>query len=155
MKRTRILAGAAAVLALGGTASAIAMSAASARTDTAQGPHIVARPDSVMVNTSTTLHGSGFGPHRKVLLWECSVRTWVVPMKVCRQRNAVTVRTNANGRFTVKFTVLVCPKPPAALAGFSRTCYIGEPKIQGVDTVTLIGAAKITVTGPQYLAPRR
>jgi len=128
--------------------SAEVASAASART-AAHGPRIIASLDTVMVNASTILHGSGFRPHHKLLLWECSVRTWVVPMKACNHRNAVTVRTNAVGRFTVRFTVLVCPKPQRLVpAGFSRTCYIGEPQVQGVDTVTLIGAAKITVTGP-------
>ena len=29
-----------------------------------------------------------------------------------------------------------------------ETCYIGEPHPRGIDTVALIGAAKITVTYP-------
>jgi hypothetical protein len=122
-------------------------------------PKIVAKPDSVMVNTKTTLTGSGFKRHKRLRIWECSARNWVVPKQICNHRNAVTVRTNAHGGFTVKFKALVCPAnssvalttaalTPAARKGFSRRCFVGVPTPSGVDVVILVGAARITVTGP-------
>jgi len=130
-------------------------------------PRIVARPGSVMVNTKTELSGSGFLPHRRLTIWECSARGWIVPRRVCNHRNALRVRTNGSGRFKASLVALVCPlamhvmatvaargdvpvEPAASrfAAGFARTCYVGVPTIRGVDTVTLAGAARITVTGP-------
>lgn len=119
-------------------------------------PKIVAKPDSVMVNNKTTLTGSGFKRHKKLTIVECSARSWVVPKQVCNHRNALTVRTSARGGFRVKFKVLVCPAASAALTatvpavarGFSRRCFIGVPAIRGVDTEALVGATRITVTGP-------
>jgi hypothetical protein len=112
-------------------------------------PRIVAKPDSVMVNKKTTLTGSGFRRHRKLRIWECSARSWVVPAQICNHRNAVTVRTNAHGGFAVKFKVLVCPAASSAVGrGFSRHCFVGVPTPSGVDVVILVGATRITVTGP-------
>jgi hypothetical protein len=112
-------------------------------------PHIVARPDSVMVNTSTTLIGRNFRPHTTIRLRECSVRTWVVTANPCASGNGVTVATNAKGAFKTSMVAEVCPgvgsTPPP---GFAEICYIGEPVPQGVDTITLVGAVRITVTGP-------
>jgi hypothetical protein len=42
-------------------------------------PKIVARPNHVRVNKSTTLSGSGFKPHAKLVLNECAAVAWVVP----------------------------------------------------------------------------
>jgi len=151
MNRARSLAAAAAaVLALGVGASTAVASAASAQVAARHAkPRIVARPDNLMVNTDTVLSGSGFAPHHRLLIWECSMKGWIVPLKVCNHPNAVRVRANADGRFTVKFKALVCPEPRRPVpAGFSRTCYVGVPTIQGVDTETLVGAAKLVVTGP-------
>jgi len=118
-------------------------------------PKIVAKPDSVMVNKKTTLTGSGFRRHKKLTIVECSATAWVVPKQICNHRNAVTVRTSARGRFTVRFKVLVCPAasssaalPPAGARGFSKRCFVGVPTPRGVDVVILVGAARITVTGP-------
>jgi hypothetical protein len=113
-------------------------------------PKIVARPASVRVNTRTELSGSGFRPHHKLTIWECSARGWVVPQQVCNHKNAVHVTTDGAGRFRTRITVLVCParRRMMVAAGFSRTCYVGVPAVRGVDTETLVGAAKITVTGP-------
>lgn len=112
-------------------------------------PKIVARPDSVMVNAKTELSGSGFQPRHRLTILECSQRTWVVPTQVCNQKNAVRVTTDRAGRFRASMRALVCPAHRRAMAaGFVRTCYVGVPAIRGVDTETLVGAAKITVTGP-------
>jgi hypothetical protein len=120
-------------------------------------PKIVARPDKVKVNKVTTLTGSGFKPHAKLVLNECAARAWIVPKQVCNHRNAVHVRTGPHGGFRVRMKVLVCPRGMQPQARISRIlspeafvvhCFIGVPKIAGVDTVTLVGAVRISVTGP-------
>src|SRR5258708_23265503 len=73
-------------------------------------PKIAARPLKVKVTKVTTLTGSGFKPHAKLLLNECAARTWVVPQQVCNHRNAVHVRTGPHGGFRVRMKVLVCPR---------------------------------------------
>lgn len=143
----------AATIVAGASVTAAAASAAAGQprqTPIARVPSIVARPASVMVNTKTELSGSGFQPRSRLLIWECSARTWVVPLQVCNHRNAVHVTTDGLGRFKVAMTALVCPArlPALAAAGFARTCYVGVPHVRGVDTVALAGAARITVTGP-------
>jgi hypothetical protein len=35
-----------------------------------------------------------------------------------------------------------------ARRGFQETCYVGVPHPRGIDTIVLVGAAKIVVTGP-------
>lgn len=123
------------------------------------GPRIVAKPASVMVNRTTTLTGTGFKRHKRLTILECSAPSWIVPQQICNHRNAVKVRTNARGGFTVKIKALVCPaaKPPirsvgpirpATPAGFSRHCYLGVPRMFGVDQEALRPSARITVTGP-------
>ena len=168
----RVMLVASAVLVAGAAAGAVSVAAAAApsghpvvtgvgRIPARQRPKIVAKPDSVMVNHKTTLTGSGFKRHKKLTIVECSARMWVVPKQICNRRNALTVRTSARGRFRVRFKVLVCPAAssalagsgpaasgPAAARGFSRRCFIGVPTIRGVDTEELLGAARITVTGP-------
>lgn len=157
----RVMLVASAVLVAGVGVGAVSVAAAAApgghpvvtgvgRIAAKHGPRIVAKPDSVMVNKKTTLTGSGFKRHRKLRIWECSAKSWVVPKQICNHRNAVTVRTNAHGGFKVKFKVLVCPSASssAATRGFSRRCFVGVPTPSGVDVVILVGATRITVTGP-------
>jgi len=152
VNRVMLLATAGMVAALGvGVASAAgAAPSAPAAHAAKQGPTIVAKPDSVMVNRSTTLTGSGFKPHKKLTIWECSAKFWLVPQQVCNHRNAVIARTNSHGGFIVKMKVLVCPVLNSAVApaGFSRRCFVGVPTIRGIDAVELVGAVRITVTGP-------
>ena len=113
------------------------------------GPHIVARPDNVMVNTKTTLIGRNFTPDTTIRLLECSQKTWIVPEDPCANGNAVTVATNAKGAFRTQMTAEVCPGVPSTPPpGFAEHCYIGQPVPQGIDTITLVGAVRITVTGP-------
>lgn len=111
----------------------------------AAGPHITARPRTVMVNHSTRLVGTGFPAHTAITLQECGVTTWLVMQPVCSP-GTVEVTTNAAGRFTTSFNVTLCPD--ASGPATRKSCYIGEPKPQGVDTIHLVGAVKITVTYP-------
>jgi hypothetical protein len=110
-------------------------------------PHIVAKPNNLMVNTKTTLTGSGFPAKTKLTIAECPGTNWIVPQNPCVKNNAVSVVTDSRGRFTRQFRVELCggkrgPEPT------SQICYIGDPHPEGVDTITLIGAAKVTVTYP-------
>jgi hypothetical protein len=66
----------------------------------------------------------------------------------CDTDNTISVKTNSQGEFQAVFTVHTCPDTTAPPPRFSQTCYIGEPLPFGVDTITLVGAATITVTGP-------
>lgn len=111
-------------------------------------PHIAAHPNSVMVNTSTKLVGTGFPAHRKVVLKECSVASWVVPQNPCAKGNSKSVTTNAYGGFTTNFDVKLCPQVLAQAEPTSEKCYIGEISPSGVDTIRLLGAAPVTVTYP-------
>jgi len=54
-----------------------------------------------------------------------------------------------SGGFTTPLTVQLCPRklPPKPPVTRER-CYIGEPQPSGIDTISLIGAAKIIVTYP-------
>jgi hypothetical protein len=110
-------------------------------------PKIVAKPDSVMVNTVTKLTGRYFPPNSKLTIEECSETNWIVPQNPCDTTNVIHVKTNASGTFVHKLTAEVCPGASAA-PGFAEICYVGEPKPQGVDTIALVGAEQITVTGP-------
>ena len=56
--------------------------------------------------------------------------------------------TNASGGFKAAFTVTLCPDGVRGPEPTSEICYIGERKPSGVDTVKLVGAAKVTVTYP-------
>ena len=110
-------------------------------------PHIVATPNNLMVNTKTTLTGTGFPAKTRLAIVECSKTSWVVPANPCVGTNKISVVTDARGRFTAQFRVVLCggkrgPGPT------SQICYIGHPHPRGVDTVTLVGAAKVTVTYP-------
>ena len=69
------------------------------------------------------------------------------PANPCVGNNKISVLTDAHGRFTRQFLVELCggkrgPEPT------SQICYIGNPHPQGVDTITLRGAARIIVTYP-------
>lgn len=110
-------------------------------------PHIVAKPDNLMVNTKTTLTGTGFPKNTKLTIAECSTTFWIVPTDPCVHTNQISVRTDAHGRFTGQLRVVLCggkrgPEPT------SQICYIGEPRPKGIDTMRLVGVAKITVTYP-------
>jgi hypothetical protein len=110
-------------------------------------PHITAHPNSVMVNTDTALAGTHFQPHTTLTLSECSEKNWIVPQNPCNTTNTVTVTTDAKGRFLTPFKVETCPAPTVP-PGFAERCYIGVATPSGIDTVELVGAVRITVTGP-------
>jgi hypothetical protein len=108
---------------------------------------IVATPSSVMVNTTTQLVGRHFAPRHRLIVKECGLTVWYVLQNSCDAANAITVTTNRYGTFRHTFSVETCPSPVVP-PGFSQICYIGVPAFLGVDTGKLVGAAKITVTGP-------
>jgi hypothetical protein len=113
-------------------------------------PKILAKPDSVMVNQSTTLRGSGFPRHSAVTLSECSRETWMAPQDPCEEGNEVTVETNARGAFKTSFKAMLCESSttPAAAGPTERTCYVGEIQPTGVDTIALLGAVRISASYP-------
>ena len=113
-------------------------------------PHIVATPNNVMVNTTVRLVGTGFPAHATLVIEECGSTTWVVGTQApCDTSNTISVATNRRGRFTSPFKVELCPRPNPPTPPVTReTCYVGNPQPRGIDTITLVGAAKITVTYP-------
>ncbi|HVC70577.1 MAG TPA: hypothetical protein VNC61_10030 [Acidimicrobiales bacterium] len=126
---------------------ALLVSSAAAST-TAAAPHIVARPNSVMVNHTTKLTGKHFAASKRITLEECSQSTFVVMSNPCDSTNTIKVKTNAQGRFQTTFTVNTCPGGTITPPGFQQTCYIGEPLPSGVDTISLQGSVTISITGP-------
>ena len=147
MPRLRTLAGTAVVIAAGAVPLALPGVAVAGSQASSVPPHIVAKPNNVMVNTKTKLVGVGFPAHSTLTIKECSQKTWTVPQNPCDTTNTIQVVTDGRGRFHSKFTVQTCPAA-AKQPGFAEICYIGEPVVKGVDQETLLGAAKITVTGP-------
>jgi hypothetical protein len=112
-------------------------------------PHIVARPNNVMVRQPIRLVGSGFPPNRTITIKECSRTNWVVNQNPCDSDNAITVTTNANGGWRGTMTAELCPATPVAAAPQpAEICYVGQPVPAGLDTIKLVGAARITVTYP-------
>ena len=132
-------------LAVLGLVGGLAMSDAGAVSTTP--PHIVARPNNLMVNTKTTLTGTGFPAKTRLVIAECPSTGWVVTANPCVKTNRISVVTDRLGRFTAQFRVALCggkrgPEPT------SQICYIGNPHPKGIDTIALLGAAKVTVTYP-------
>jgi hypothetical protein len=115
---------------------------------TSTGPHIVARPVDVMVDKPVALHGTGFPRNRSLVLTECSQTEWSVPQNPCLSDNQVTVHTNGAGAFLTSMKAEICPATTPPPPQTERTCYIGVAHPSGVDTMTLVGAAKIVVSWP-------
>jgi hypothetical protein len=110
-------------------------------------PHITAHPNNLMVNTATELIGKNFQPSTTLTVKECGLKNWIVPQNPCDSTNSIVVTTNAQGGFKSSFTAQTCTTG-SGQPGFSEKCYIGVPTPSGVDTITLVGAVRITVTGP-------
>lgn len=138
LSKRRLFAGAIGIMALAALPLSLSTAASAAS------PHIRAVPNHVMVNTDTHLIGTHFGAHQTLTLAECSETHWIAPQDPC-DSNTVTVTTDAKGRFATTFLVKTCP---GVVAGTSEKCYVGVPTPTGVDTIELLAAAKITVTGP-------
>ena len=138
---------------LGGAAAALlavplVAGATPASAVSAAPPKIIAHPKNLMVNTFTTLTGRNFAPDTTINLTECSATNWVVEVQnPCDTTNTVTVTTDTKGGFTTGFQALLCPNGKRVLPNGVR-CYIGVPTPSGIDTVRLVGAAKIIVTYP-------
>jgi hypothetical protein len=111
-------------------------------------PHIVARPNNVMVLHPIGLVGTGFKPNSTLTIKECSRTNWVVNQNPCDTDNAIRVTTNANGGWRGSMTAELCPRTGTAAPQPAEACYIGNPVPAGLDTINLVGAAKITVTYP-------
>ena len=111
--------------------------------------HLVAKPDNVMVNTKIRLAGTGFPARTKLTVEECGTTSWVVPANPCDTNNSVSVRTDAHGRFASPLEAELCPRGKHPKGPATReACYVGVPHPKGVDTVRLVGAARVTVTYP-------
>ncbi len=106
-----------------------------------------AHPADVMVNTDTTITGSGFPAHAKVSLAECGLIFWLAPNYPCNTENAKTLETNAKGRFSTPFEAQLCPEGSPARQPTTRICYIGVLRF-GEDTGMLEPAAKVKVSYP-------
>jgi hypothetical protein len=111
-------------------------------------PHIVVKPDNVMVNTKVTLTGTGFPARARLSIAECSETFWIAPQNPCDTNNMISVLTDGHGKFVRQFRVELCPRVKTVPPVTEERCYIGEPKPMGVDTIRLIGAAPVTVTYP-------
>lgn len=114
---------------------------------TAIPPRIVAKPNNLMINTKTLLTGSGFPARTRLTIEECSMTNWVVTANPCDTTNKISVLTDAHGRFTRQFKVELCggkrgPEPT------SQICYVGDPHPEGIDTIALLGAARVIVSYP-------
>ena len=136
MSRYRLIAAAALVAGL------VAVPVAAAK----RTPQITAKPGSVMVNQMVKVKGKGFAPDATLTVEECGKSFWTVPDDPCVHTNSVTVTTNAKGKFKTTMSAAVCPEAVMGV-GTSETCYIGVPSF-GLDTVSLPGAAQVTVSWP-------
>jgi hypothetical protein len=109
-------------------------------------PRIVLKPSSQMVNQKVGVEGFGFPAHQTLKIEECAKTVWIVPQKApCVPGNGVTVITDTHGVFKAAMTAKLCGGKRVFT---SETCYVGWPQPRGVDTVQLIGAAKLVVTYP-------
>jgi hypothetical protein len=138
-------------LALVLTAATLAAGAVSAEATAASTtpPRIVAKPNNAMVNTKIVLTGRGFAARATLAIMECSNKGWVVVQRPCVSSNKISVVTDAHGGFTRKFRVELCPRSQSGAGPATKeTCYIGNPHPEGIDTMSLLGAVRITVTYP-------
>ena len=110
-------------------------------------PHIAAHPNDLMVNTATQLTGTGFAPGTTLSVKECSIKNWPVMANPCQSANAITVVVYAHGRFSHSFDVTLCGGKHGPFPT-SQICYVGVPRPNGIDTMRLVGAARIIVTYP-------
>ncbi len=129
-------------------ATLTSMPSASARATARRGkqPTIRAKPTSLMVNQSTALKGSGFPKNASVTLRECASTSWMAPQQPCLEGHSVTVETSRTGRFSTSFKVGVCEGEFSGPT--QKTCDIGEPEPNGIDTIELRGAVTIQVSYP-------
>jgi len=114
---------------------------------TATGPHIVATPNNLMINTKTTLTGTGFPANTKLTIEECPSTLWIVPQNPCDSTNKISVLTDGRGRFMRQFRAELCNGKRGPFPT-SQICYVGDPHPQGIDTIRLLGAARVVVTYP-------
>lgn len=113
-------------------------------------PHITATPADPMINTKTILVGTGFAPNATLTVEECSRTSWIAPQDPCATSNVIRVHTSPTGHFRHALTAEICPGvgPGVTPPGFVQLCWVGVPTPVGVDGITLVGASRLTVTGP-------
>jgi hypothetical protein len=113
----------------------------------ASGGKLMAHPNSVMVNTDTTILGHGFPAHTMVSLTECGVAFWLAPNDPCNTENVTTVETTAKGNFKTPFQMQLCPEGKHAKQPTTVICYVG---VRGFieDTEMLEPHVKVKVTYP-------
>jgi hypothetical protein len=121
--------------------------AAAAPAAAAQTPKIHAKPHELMVNTETTLKGSGFPADAVLQIGECAKTFWLAPSSPCLEEDVVEVVTNAKGRFETSFRAGVCPEAERVDMRTEVVCYIGQLET-GEDGGRLAGAAKVIVSYP-------
>jgi hypothetical protein len=127
--------------------AAMALTIAAAAQAAGGGPHIMAKPHKVMVNTTTLLKGKGFPANTTIQLRECGRTFWLAPEEPCLSGNATSVTTDARGRFQTSFEVGLCPEGEQIGHRTERLCYVGELET-GEDTGRLVGAGKLQVSYP-------
>jgi hypothetical protein len=109
--------------------------------------HIAAKPNNLLVDGKTTFAGTGFPANTKLTIKECPNTNWIVPQNPCVKHNSISALTDGHGRFTRQVRVELCGGKRSPIVT-SQICYIGDPHPEGRDTITLLGAAKVTVTSP-------
>jgi hypothetical protein len=130
-----------------GVLAAVAVAPAAVAQSASATEKVSARPTHVMVNTDTTITGSGFPAHAMIPLRECGVKFWLAPNDPCNTENAITVETNRMGRFKTSFEAQLCPEGKPARQPTTRICYIGVLSF-GEDTGMLEPAARVLVSYP-------
>lgn len=133
------------LISLAATATSFCVTSAAAAMGS---PHINVQPNNVMVNTSIALTGVRFRANSTFTIKECSTTAWIAPQNPCSSNNAISVTTNKRGRFHASLKADVCANGQRGKEPTSVICYVGKPQPTGVDTIALVGAAKITVTYP-------
>ena len=129
------------------TSAAGLLAIAPASAQAMAGGKVMAKPHSVMINTTTTLTGKGFRANTTIQLRECGEKSWLYPAFPCLEENAKAVMTNAKGRFETTFEVRFCPEAERAKKPTTVICYIGS-LLTGEDTGELAGAARLLVSYP-------
>jgi hypothetical protein len=115
----------------------------------APAPHITVTPNNVMFDATVTLVGKHFAPNTNLHLRECGAKSWVVTEHAC-SKGHTKVKTDNYGGFTTPFDVSICPMirdwPGHPIN--ERRCFVGDPTPSGVDTINLIGHARVIITYP-------
>ena len=111
----------------------------------ATGRHIVVKPSTVKVNATATVTGTGFPPHTRLPIAECSKTSWATLQFPCVRSTQSLVLTDSHGRFVRTLKVALCGGKRGPSAN-SQICFVGQPTPTSSKVVGLLGAVKIIVT---------